>query len=229
MLSCFVYIASDSRPLFPPPAVSGVSPLRRCNLRTLRHSNAGYSAPLPHYPPDSLLKSTWSYLHTGTLHPLISFASHSYENCGCVPKIPILELTSPLHIRLSFQSLPRCPFCNSFLFTFMHGMGGMGVLPTFQRSNVPSVYPLSLQLLTDTPPQQQLVNPFAISPLRTLLTSTEGVPPSLPPYFVTSLLPYLIACSSRAVNHLPVSWTSHQFPPAEPSCTLKLSQSKVRP
>src|SRR5713101_9868957 len=102
MLSCFVYIASDSRPLFPPPAVSGVSPLRRCNLRTLRHSNAGYSAPLPHYPPDSLLKSTWSYLHTGTLHPLISFVSHSYENCRVCTQ----------NSHSGTQSLPRCPFCN---------------------------------------------------------------------------------------------------------------------
>jgi hypothetical protein len=28
-------------------------------------------------------------------------------------------------VHLSFQSLPRCPFCNPFLFTFMHGMGGV--------------------------------------------------------------------------------------------------------
>jgi hypothetical protein len=29
-------------------------------------------------------------------------------------------------------------------------------------------------------------------------------------------------------RHLPVSWTSNQFPPAEPSCKLNESQSKVR-
>jgi hypothetical protein len=149
---------------------------------------------------------------------------------GMLP-IPLLELTSPLRIHLYFQPLPRCPFCNSFLFTFMHGMGGMGgALPTFQHSNVPtfqrpSIYPLSFQFVTHASPPRPHLNSFAINSLRTLFVSTEGVPPfSLAPYFLTSF-----SLPPGTGNHLPVSWTSYQFPPPESGCTLKPSQSKVRP
>src|SRR5260370_6773804 len=121
---------------------------------------------------------------------------------ACLP-IPILELTSPLHIRLYFQSLPRCPFFKSFIFTFMHGMGGYGgapSVPTFKRSisNDPSGYPLSFQTPTHSSPPRPHLNSFAINPLRTLFTTPEGVPPlvSLLPYFFTSLLPYFISSSA---------------------------------
>jgi hypothetical protein len=51
------------------------------------------------------------------------------------------------------------------------------------------------------------------------------------PSVLTSLLLYLLTSSrpAGAGNHLPVSWTSYQFPPPESGCTLKPSQSKVRP
>ena len=137
MLSCFVYIASDSRPLFPPPAVSGVSPLRRYHLRTLRHSNAGYSAPLPHYPPDSLLKSTWSYLHTGTLHPLISFASHSYENC----RVCTQNSHSGTHLPVAYppffsitSTMPILQLLSFHIHAWNGGNGGAPNVPTFKRS-----------------------------------------------------------------------------------------------
>src|SRR5258708_1256943 len=51
------------------------------------------------------------------------------------------------------------------------------------------------------------------------------------PSFLTSLLFYLLTSSrpAGAGNHLPVSWTSHQYRGAEGSRILKVSQSKVRP
>src|SRR6266481_3787616 len=55
-------------------------------------------------------------------------ATHT-KTAGCVPTIPILELTvyqtTPI-IVLSFHALMNCPFSIPFVLTFMHRMGGVG-------------------------------------------------------------------------------------------------------
>src|SRR6267142_2315667 len=56
------------------------------------------------------------------------FATHM-KTAGCVPTIPILELsafhTTPILV-LSFHALMNCPFSIPFVLTFMHRMGGVG-------------------------------------------------------------------------------------------------------
>jgi hypothetical protein len=42
---------------------------------------------------------------------------------GCMGFLPILEVIPVSSIHLSFQSLPRCPFCNSFLLMVFHLRG----------------------------------------------------------------------------------------------------------
>src|SRR6266481_2869624 len=55
------------------------------------------------------------------------FATHT-KTAGCVPTIPILELTAfhttPILV-LSFHALMNCPFSIPFVLTFMHRMGGV--------------------------------------------------------------------------------------------------------
>src|SRR5260370_7342931 len=102
---------------------------------------------------------------------------------ACLP-IPILELTSPLHIRLYFQSLPRCPFFKSFIFTFMHGMGGYGgapTVPTFKRSisNDPSGHPLSFQPPPHSSPPLPPLTSFPFNPLPPLYPPPCSFPPSI--------------------------------------------------
>src|SRR6266699_807647 len=49
------------------------------------------------------------------------------KTAGCVPTIPILELISPITtiiLVVSFQTLTKCKFRNSFVFTFMQIGGG---------------------------------------------------------------------------------------------------------
>src|SRR6266481_4347551 len=61
------------------------------------------------------------------------FATHT-KTAGCVPTIPILELTvyhtTPILV-LSFHALMNCPFSIPFVLTFMHRMGGVGGPPAF--------------------------------------------------------------------------------------------------
>src|SRR5713101_497141 len=56
------------------------------------------------------------------------FATHT-KTAGCVPTIPILELSAfhntPILV-LSFHALMNCPFSIPFVLTFMHRMGGVG-------------------------------------------------------------------------------------------------------
>src|SRR6266478_7228815 len=61
------------------------------------------------------------------------FATHT-KTAGCVPTIPILELSvyhTSLILVLSFHALMNCPFSIPFVLTFMHRMGGVGGPPAF--------------------------------------------------------------------------------------------------
>src|SRR5216684_4167362 len=77
---------------------------------------------------------------------------------ACLP-IPIQQLTSPLRICLYFQSLPRCPFCNSFLLMVFHLMGGW-VPPLLRISVAYPSFPTPI--------------PFLFISLRTLLHSPKS-------------------------------------------------------
>src|SRR6266403_980044 len=61
--------------------------------------------------------------------PLSPFVATHTQTAGCVPTIPILELsafhTTPILV-LSFHALMNCPFFIPFVLTFMHRMGGVG-------------------------------------------------------------------------------------------------------
>ena len=63
---------------------------------------------------------------------------------GIPPVFPIWELiplSIPAHYAPYFQSLMKCRFRKSFIFRFIHVMGGgvpVGVPPTFQRADVPT-------------------------------------------------------------------------------------------
>jgi|SRR6266568_4891030 len=64
------------------------------------------------------------------------------KTAGCVPTIPILELISPITtiiLVVSFQTLTKCKFRNSFVFTFMRLMGGCvhpgGSIPQTRHSH----------------------------------------------------------------------------------------------
>ncbi len=61
---------------------------------------------------------------------------------------------------LSFQSLTNCPFCNPFVFTFMHVMGVWGVFSVFRPGLAPAIYDFS-------------VNSFRLILFRTLLHSSK--------------------------------------------------------
>ena len=88
----------------------------------------------------------------------------------------------------NLAKLPRLPRCTSLLY-FLY-----------------LIYLLYFQLLTDTPTQQPLLNPFAINPLRTLLISTGGVPPPALPLHPIPIL-------SRAKPRDPLSFhiLAHSF------------------
>src|SRR6267143_6493537 len=75
---------------------------------------------------------SWSHLHTDTLPRPISFVCHSYEDCRCVPRVPILE----------GGVLPtfKCAFC------IPNGVAGRS---TFKPSNDPPV-PLQRKALGAT-------------------------------------------------------------------------------
>ncbi len=63
------------------------------------------------------------------------------KTAGCVPTIPILELISPITtiiLVVSFQTLTKCKFRNSFVFTFMQIGGGVhpgGSIPQTRHSH----------------------------------------------------------------------------------------------
>ncbi len=61
---------------------------------------------------------------------------------------------------LSFQSLTNCPFCNPFVFTFMHVMGVWGVFSVFRPGLAPAIYDF-------------WVNSFRLILFRTLLHSSK--------------------------------------------------------
>src|SRR5216684_7572588 len=85
---------------------------------------------------------------------------------ACLP-IPIQQLTSPLRICLYFQSLPRCPFCNSFLLMVFHLMGGTPPPQNLGRlSLIPYPYSVSFHILTHS---------FALTKITTLLFSNDSV------------------------------------------------------
>src|SRR6266700_703690 len=94
------------------------------------------------------------------------------KTAGCVPTIPILELISPITtiiLVVSFQTLTKCKFRNSFVFTFMQIGGGVhpggSILPTRHSQGR-----------------------RGISPVRIL--------PSLLPYIFASLLPSSITIAA---------------------------------
>jgi hypothetical protein len=79
-----------------------------------------------------------------------SFACHSYENCrGVYPRFPFWNSSPSLTIPTSlpsFHALTGTPFCNSFLFIVMHGMGGTPHdAQTFRPADVQTIPPVPLQ------------------------------------------------------------------------------------
>src|SRR5712664_3035781 len=81
------------------------------------------------------------------------------KTAGCVPTIPILELTCPslnaFILVPSFHALTNCPFSIPFVLTFMHRMGGVGGTPKFKPSNLPTFQPCLDRQLTPAGSQKQ--------------------------------------------------------------------------
>src|SRR5260370_4551831 len=73
----------------------------------------------------SLFPSVYALFHFP--YPVSPVFATLAKTAGCVPTIPALVLTSPLSQKksaLSFHALTWNPFCNLFVFKFMHVMGG---------------------------------------------------------------------------------------------------------
>src|SRR5260370_10977967 len=94
--------------------------------------------------------------------------------------IPILELPPPSSKKkssLSFHALTWNPFCNPFVFTFMHVMGGvppLPKLPTFQRSNVFPSYPLSFHILGHSFARREIISLFLSRTSTLFAQNTRG-------------------------------------------------------
>ena len=73
----------------------------------------------------------------------------------------------PIHYPLSSHALTWNPFCNPFVFKFMHGMGGVYPLDvrTFTRFDAFPTYPLSFHILAHS---------FALGQSSTLLFSIDS-------------------------------------------------------
>jgi hypothetical protein len=80
--------------------------------------------------------------HPNHLQVTIDRLLHSVSS---PPDIPILELTPPHPILPKITPLISCvygsPFCNPFVFRFMHVMGGIDPSSTFGRSNLRTFRP----------------------------------------------------------------------------------------
>src|SRR6266851_3001068 len=99
-----------SSALHPPAAGNANLRLARCQVfetacfHTLAHSAAPRPTP-----------NAFPFNHFHTL----------FVATGYAPALPILELTPPPSIQLSFQQLTQYPFCKSFCLIYIHLMGGV--------------------------------------------------------------------------------------------------------
>src|SRR5713101_7663028 len=96
--------------------------------------------------------------------------------------IPILELTPPSSHRKSppsFHALTWNPFCNPFVFIFVHVMGGYTLLgASTAYPLLPIPYPLSFQIRAHSFAlfcTHQKLNSFIFNQLRTLCKKHPGV------------------------------------------------------
>src|SRR5439155_20762023 len=90
--------------------------------------------------------------------------------------IPILGLTPPSSQKkspLSFHALTWSPFCNPFVFTFMHGMGGGGWVPFFHQKK--KEQNITISAFTPT-----MLNPFEV---------LRKIPSSAVPFFYPTARP----------------------------------------
>jgi hypothetical protein len=136
MLPCSLIVRAHHRPASAPPHLRVLSDL--CvEIPPSRGSRYRTSSKFPRNLAKKAPFKSALYPLFQVPHPLSPLFATLTEAAASTPTIPILELIPPPRIRLSFQSVAQCPFCNPFVLMVFHLMGGVCPPPSrLRRANL---------------------------------------------------------------------------------------------
>src|SRR6266851_2932372 len=115
----------DREPALSRSNVVSIRLIQAIGFQTVTHSSARRATPI-----------SFSFNHFRTLFIVTGVYPRSSHSGTHPPPLTTLVLV------LSFHALTSSPFCNPFVFKFMHVMGGCTPpdLPTFEPSDVPTCF-----------------------------------------------------------------------------------------